>query len=100
MNDYEQKMVLQNDLSQSTVSQSSFSPPVHNLEGILEVLNDPPNGYREFCGKYIELPFLHTTEWGRFHPMNEKDIDNTSVAVSEYIEDGYESQAPNIEILR
>lgn len=64
--------------------------PSARLEGILEVLNDPPAGYKEFCGKVIELTFQHVAET-TFHfyttHHHQEDDDSQSIVNSQYLSD-------------
>jgi len=65
------------------------------MEGILEVLNDPPKGYKEFCGRIIEANFQHVAETVfSYHPHQNED--NESIAVS-ILEDDYPQVGMNVQ---
>ena len=68
-------------LKESQEIQGSANNMLHSneFEGILDILNTNPEGYREFCGKYIELTFQHVTET-LFPLIFSLDDDNISLA--------------------
>ena len=92
MKDYKRKFkkqLIDEDLSASTASESKggkFNPQDFTFEGILDVLNDPPKGYKEFCGKLIELNFQHVVET-KFNLALQKYSDVESLVSSHYFED-------------
>jgi hypothetical protein len=54
------------EINKSSDSSLYYSGVVINPEqeytGLLEILNDPPAGQKQFCGKIIDLKFIHKLE--------------------------------------